>query len=209
MKKIKYLLFTIAIVLVSTPVVYAGEYTKYIQCGSSSLPAPIPGITRAIVLLLQIVLPIIVIVMGSIDFMKAVGSSDPEKIKNGQKQFIKRITAAVIFFLVITIVRLAVTTISNIANEDKTIAQCISCLIDSESECGEITNDGPFGPADYGNAAGASSTKNGSNANNSSENAKGNGGAHTSPSGGEHGGGGAQRGSEGEASGRSSGGKSR
>lgn len=144
MKKIKYLLFTLLMVLVSTPVVYAGEYTKYIQCGSSALPAPIPGMTRAIVLLLQIVLPIVIIIMGSIDFMKAVGSSDPEKIKNGQKQFIKRITAAVIFFLVITIVRMAVRMISDVTGEDKTIAQCVSCLIDSKEECGDIVTDGPF-----------------------------------------------------------------
>ena len=78
--------------------------------------------------------------------MKEVAASDPEKIKNGQKQFIKRITAAVIFFLVITITKFVVSIAAD--GEDVSIADCVECMISNAEKCGEITDDGPF---DIGN----------------------------------------------------------
>ena len=142
MKKIKYLLFGIMTMLVSMPVVFAG--TEYIECGNSSIPAPIPGITRVVVLLLQILLPLVVIVMGSLDFLKAVSTSDSEKIKNGQKQFIKRIVAAGLFFIVITVTKFVVDVAADINDEGGSISSCIDCLISDKDACGEIKTSGPF-----------------------------------------------------------------
>lgn len=57
-------------------------------------------IARTVVRILQIVVPILLIVLGSIDIAKAVIAGDEKKIKEAQKPFVKRIIAAVIVFLV-------------------------------------------------------------------------------------------------------------
>lgn len=56
--------------------------------------------------IVQIGIPILLIVMGTIDFGKAVASSDDKNIKEAGNKFLKRCIAAVVVFFVITIVSL-------------------------------------------------------------------------------------------------------
>lgn len=56
--------------------------------------------------IIQIGIPIILIVMGSIDLGKAVLSSDDKEIKSAQGRLLKRCIAAVAVFFVVTIVTL-------------------------------------------------------------------------------------------------------
>lgn len=57
-----------------------------------------------IIPIFQFGIPIILIILGTIDFGKAVIASKEEEIKAAQKMFIKRLLYAVATFLVITIV---------------------------------------------------------------------------------------------------------
>lgn len=63
-------------------------------------------IKRGIFPIIQIGIPIILIVMGSIDLGKAVLSSDDKEIKGATGRLIKRAIAAVAVFFVVTIVSL-------------------------------------------------------------------------------------------------------
>ena len=74
-----------------------------VDCSDPNL-AKILGLIRNIVELIQILVPIALILMGSIDFGKAVISSNEENIKKEQKKFISRCLAAVLVFLVVVIV---------------------------------------------------------------------------------------------------------
>ena len=56
--------------------------------------------------IIQIGIPIILIIMGSIDLGKAVSSSDDKEIKGATSRLIKRAIAAVAVFFVTTIVSL-------------------------------------------------------------------------------------------------------
>lgn len=56
--------------------------------------------------IIQIGIPIILIIMGSIDLGKAVLSSDEKAIKGAQGALVKRCIAAVAVFFVVTIVQL-------------------------------------------------------------------------------------------------------
>lgn len=69
--------------------------------------------------IIQIGIPIILIVMGSIDLGKAVLSSDDKEIKAGTGRLIKRAIAAVFVFFVTTIVSLVMGLFSQSGNEDK------------------------------------------------------------------------------------------
>ena len=74
-----------------------------VDCSDPNL-AKILGLIKKIVELIQVLVPIGLILMGSIDFGKAVISSNEDAIKKEQKKFISRCIAAVLVFLVVVIV---------------------------------------------------------------------------------------------------------
>ncbi len=59
----------------------------------------------AIIRILQIAIPIIIILLGTIDLGKAVMAGDDKVIKESQKMFIKRLIYGVVVFFVVFIVR--------------------------------------------------------------------------------------------------------
>ena len=63
-------------------------------------------IRDGVIPLIQIGIPIILILMGTIDLGKAVMSSDDKEIKGATSKLIKRAIAAVAVFFVVTIVTL-------------------------------------------------------------------------------------------------------
>ena len=63
-------------------------------------------IKKGIFPIIQIGIPIILILMGTIDLGKAVMSSDDKEIKGATSKLIKRAIAAVAVFFVVTIVSL-------------------------------------------------------------------------------------------------------
>lgn len=75
------------------------------QCDENLLPI-IQFIRRGLFPIIQIGIPIILIVMGSIDLGKAVMSSDDKEIKGATGKLIKRAIAAVAVFFVTTAVSL-------------------------------------------------------------------------------------------------------
>lgn len=141
-KLFRYLAFTFVIFLSNILIVNASE-NEYISCGDNSIPAPIAPITRTIVIMLEIILPLAIILVGSLDFFKAVAAADQEKIKKNQNQFLNRLKAGVIFFFVIVVVRFAVSIVAD-QTEEQSITNCIDCLINDETKCGPLTTDNPF-----------------------------------------------------------------
>ncbi len=75
-----------------------------------------------------IAVPILLIVMGSIDILKAVAANKEEDIKKAYSTLIKRIIAAVIVFLVPIIVNLFMNAVLGV---DK--SNCYTCLINPDS----------------------------------------------------------------------------
>ena len=68
--------------------------------------ASVVGLAKMVIKVLQLVVPIGLIIMGTIDMAKAVIAGDEKKMKEPQKPFIKRIIAAVIVFLIPIIVNM-------------------------------------------------------------------------------------------------------
>ena len=142
-KKLMFIiLFMVGLVVILTENVFAAGVTSYVSCGSTALPSEIAGIIRAIFLILQICVPVGIIVMGSLDFAKAVIASDADKIKKNQKKFITRlITGALVFFVFVVVkfaIRITDTTSGGYAN-------CLNCLINSNEGCHTET-ESPFNP---------------------------------------------------------------
>lgn len=84
------------------------------------IPDGVVNIVHLIIMAIQIVVPILLIIFGMIDFAKAVVGGDEDKIKAGQKIFIKRLIAAIVVFLVVTVVKLLVGLVAQVGAEGAT-----------------------------------------------------------------------------------------
>ena len=131
MKKLKYFIFIIMVLFMVTSPVFAASMEG---CSSLKLDidTKIADAVHMIIIVLQIAIPIVLVVFGSIDFLKAVTASKEDEIKKGQQTFIKRIVAAVLVFFITAIVRLVV----SFANkDDKSIMNCANCFLNGPNNC--------------------------------------------------------------------------
>ena len=83
------------------------------------------GIIGWVLLIIKIAVPIILIVMGMIDMTKAVMSKDQKDIKEAQTLLIKKAIAAVIVFLIVTLVTLLFTVILR-QTDYKACKECVN-----------------------------------------------------------------------------------
>ena len=93
----------------------------------AGIPEGIGNVVHLIVVAIQVVVPILLIIWGMIDFAKAIIGQDEDKIKAGQKTFIKRLIAAVVVFLIVTIVQLAINLAASIGGEGNDSGTAWSC----------------------------------------------------------------------------------
>lgn len=75
-------------------------------CAANGDFVTILGVVRTALTIIQIAVPILLIIMGSLDLMKAVMAGKEDEIKKSQNTFVKRAIAAVIVFFIPLIVSL-------------------------------------------------------------------------------------------------------
>ena len=114
-------------------------YCQGVPEGFPGIPDGIGNAIHMIVVAIQIVVPILLIIWGMIDFAKAIIGQDEDKIKAGQKLFMKRLIAAVLVFLIVTIVQLLINIAASVAEGDgsgtdvNSVWGCAKSLISGQS----------------------------------------------------------------------------
>ena len=117
-----------------------GNYDEngLVNCGGANgkylltdIPKAIPKTVHIIYLIIQILVPILLVVFGSIDFLKAVIGQKDDEIKKGQQTFVKRLIYGALVFFVFAIVRFVV----SFAADDSRILNCASCLLNNDKSC--------------------------------------------------------------------------
>ncbi len=88
---------------------------------------PVINIVKAVLALIRFGVPILLIVMGTIDLAKAVISSKEDEMKKAQGTLIKRIIYAVAVFLVFTIVSVVMTMVANAGTGDDDVDDWRTC----------------------------------------------------------------------------------
>lgn len=95
----------------------------------NTVPPGIKNVVALIISAIQIVVPILLIIWGMIDFTKAVIGQNEDKIKEAQKVFIRRLIAAAIVFLTITIVKLLISLVGTVGadsiEDSDSILDCV------------------------------------------------------------------------------------
>ena len=87
------------------------------MCGGIAVPDSLFNLVATIIRIIKIVVPILLIIWGMLDFAKSVVAKKEEDIKKYQKAFISRLISAVLVFLVITIVQLLVNLLAGVEQE--------------------------------------------------------------------------------------------
>lgn len=141
MNKKKILLLAI-FALICTFAFQCNAFATLDGCPSKlDIDKKIPDTVSLIIKIIFIVVPILLVVLGSMDLLKGVIAQKEDEIKKGQQTFIKRLIAGVLVFFVYAIVKLL---ISAVAGDDKdSVLQCAcyfingtnssSCSISSEN----------------------------------------------------------------------------
>lgn len=103
MKKNKKMLFiyTIFISLVSTSV-FASECFK---CGNAYFPIGLSVLTRNLFNLVKILVPVVIIIMGMVDLLKAVMASDEKKMDEAKPKLLRKIISGIVIFFIFSIVQ--------------------------------------------------------------------------------------------------------
>ena len=92
----------------------------------------IPEMVHTAVTAIKVVVPILLVIFGSLDLLKGVTAGKEDEIKKGQQIFIKRLIAGVLVFFVFTIVQLIVSFAAG--DESQNISSCINCFINNNCE---------------------------------------------------------------------------
>ncbi len=103
-----------------------------VSCGNiTGIPAKIPELVSFAITLIQIAVPVILVVMGSVDLFKGITAQKEDEIKKGQQMFVKRLLIAALIFFVIVITKFLISIIAD--NNSTNIIDCIDCFVDDKN----------------------------------------------------------------------------
>ncbi len=147
-----------------------------------------------IIVIIKIAVPVILVILGMLDFAKGVTSGKEDEIKKGQGIFIKRLIAGACVFFVVTIVQLVM---SFVSSDDNSFWNCANQILNGTGGTTYVPSGVTGNNSNYTNKQNNQvNTQN--NAQNNSQNNENKqpfvdenaGESHTSNSGNTHGGGG-------------------
>ena len=126
----KKILFMIMLFCMLVPVLEVSAVTK-VSCGNiTGIAAKIPELTSFAMTMVQIAVPIILVIVGSLDFFKAISAQKEDEMKKGQKMFVKRLVLAGIIFFVIVIAKVLISVVADSSSAN--IIDCMYCFLSND-----------------------------------------------------------------------------
>lgn len=132
--KLKNILFILLlIILISAPIVYAETNINYNNlCAEEGIKNTM-RILGNVLLIIKIVVPLLIIIFGMIDFIKAITSDDEKAINKATESLIRRIISGLVIFFIPTIVWTIFTSLDLIDGskeiEKTEFGACTKCLL--------------------------------------------------------------------------------
>lgn len=118
-----------------TACVYDNYSSNLTSCGGGTIkniPTIFPTVVSIIYNIVQVLVPILLIIFGSIDLVKGIASQKDDEIKKGQKMFIKRLIVAALVFFVFVFVKFFISLVADGNSAD--IMKCAECFIRNECD---------------------------------------------------------------------------
>lgn len=134
-KFLKLCCFAFLIIMVCENV-YAKTFTCAVLGDEAQIDYQLAKIVKYVILIIQISVPVLLVVLGTLDMLKSIASQKEDDIKKGRSTFIKRLIAAVIVFFVFAIVKFVISIVAG--NTKDGIMNCANCFIEgpTDSSCG-------------------------------------------------------------------------
>ena len=133
MKKRMFLLIVLIMMFMFVPSVFAANITG---CETAlpgvDIDVKIANAVYTIILAIQIAVPVILVIFGMLDLLKAMTSAKEDEIKKGQQILVKRTITAVLIFFIIAVVKVIVGLAAG--SESTKIMDCASCFLNGASE---------------------------------------------------------------------------
>ena len=106
----------------------SGNTYAKIVCGDTDVPYIAAQVTTTVINILKIVTPIIIIIFGMIDLIKAVVAQKDDDIAKGRKNLFKRILIGAFVFLVFVFVEVIIGLVAP-KNENANMWNCVDCFV--------------------------------------------------------------------------------
>lgn len=139
-KKIFILILFVLTTFICVNSVFAETYDNYdksglVSCGEGEtrierIPSLIPKVVSIAYTMIQIAVPIVLVVVGSLDLFKGISAQKEDEIKKGQQMFVKRLVAAALVFFVFVIVKVVISFVAD--GSSNSIMDCAQCFIENE-----------------------------------------------------------------------------
>ena len=87
-----------------------------LSCGNgmmTDIPVLIPKVVSIAYIIIQIAVPVVLVIMGSLDLFKGITAGKEDEIKKGQQIFVKRLIAAALVFFTFVITKVLISFIEN------------------------------------------------------------------------------------------------
>lgn len=97
---------------------------------NAKIDVKIANIVHNIIVVIQIAVPVLLVVFGMMDLVKAVMGQKEDEIKKGQQTLVKRIIAAILVFFVIAIVKFVVSLVA----DNSGIMECANCFLNGANK---------------------------------------------------------------------------
>lgn len=131
----------ILLLFISISPIVAETYDNFdkdalVSCGTGTIdniPEIIPKVVSAAYTIVQVAVPVVLVIMGSLDLFKGISAQKEDEIKKGQQMFIKRMISAALVFFVFVIVKVLISFVAD--SSSNSIMDCAQCFI--ENECDE------------------------------------------------------------------------
>lgn len=105
---------------------------SYLNCAENIyIPYQFVNTLRIVVQMIKVVVPIILIIVGMLDFGRVVLGKPDDQMKKAKKTFMSRIIAAGLIFLVVSIVEMALP----IIEAEDPVLHCFSCILEDNESC--------------------------------------------------------------------------
>lgn len=141
-KKMFLIIITVIVLLVSVSPVLADTYNNYdknalVSCGEGeniieNIPSLIPKVVSIAYTLIQVAVPVVLVIMGSLDLFRGISAQKEDEIKKGQQMFIKRLISAALVFFVFVIVKVVISVVAD--GSSNSIMDCAQCFIENECD---------------------------------------------------------------------------
>ena len=107
------------------------------SCGNHTLtriPSIIPKLTSIVYTIIQIAVPVLLVLFGSMDLIKGVIAAKEDEIKKGQQTLIQRLIIGALVFFVFVIVKFLVSVVADDNDRKTGVLGCAECFIEGKCD---------------------------------------------------------------------------